>query len=315
MYILRGGVQVLSACTEKIMDTQFWWFYDVIVLAVVMIFMFICGKRGIVKSILSTVSWALAAVIAFSISGSIAASIYTTSIRGSNIKKVDKSMDSEFFAVKMAEYIDSLPYGLRADSKKINNMIDRGDVSIDDMIKYINNINGKRVASDEELHDVVIEGYTKVISDLLSKDFSDYIVEYAKNEVKADPSKMAEIIPLMRDKENTKPASSMIADNYTAPAYRIIIRLMGFIILTVVIAIFAEFIIKSFTSANSATSTVSNLVGALVGILMGLVVIFMVTAMVRLYVIMGTDHMMFFNTEAIDKTYAFKYIFNIVQKM
>ncbi|MBQ1464065.1 MAG: CvpA family protein [Ruminococcus sp.] len=297
------------------MDTQFWWFYDVIVLAVVLIFMFLCGKRGIVKSILSTVSWALAAVIAFSISGGIASSIYSTSIRGSNIKKIEKNMDSDFFAVKMVEYIDSLPYGLRAETSKVNAMFDKGNVTIEDMITYINNINGRKAAEDSELREVVIEGYAKVIGDMLSKDFSDYIVEYAKEEVRKNPANIADLIPLIRDRENPKPASSMVADNYTAPAYRIIIRLLGFIILTIVIGIFAEFIIKSFTSANSATSTTSNLTGALVGIAMGLVVAFIITAMVRLYVIMGTDHMMFFNTEAIDKTYVFKYIFNIVQKM
>ena len=297
------------------MDTQFWWFYDVIVLAVVLIFMFICGKRGVVKSVLSTVSWALAAVIAFSISGSIASSIYSSAVRGSNIKKIDKHMNSEFFSEEMADYIDTLPYGLRADSAKIDKMYADGKVSIDDMITYINNINGKKAAEDDELREAVAEGYTKVIGRLLEREFSDYIVEYAKEEIMAKPDLVADLIPLIRDKENSKPASSFIADNYTAPAYRIIMRLIGFIVLTVVIGIFAEFIVRSITNSNDATSTASNLFGSLIGIVMGLVVAFVVTVMVRLYVVMGTDHMMFFNTDAIEKTFVFKYIFNIVQKM
>ena len=55
--------------------------------------------------------------------------------------------------------------------------------------------------------------------------------------------------------------------------------------------------------------------GALIGIPKGIILCFAVAAVIRLYVVLGSDEMLFFNFNAIDKTYIFKHMYNNVADM
>jgi hypothetical protein len=43
--------------------------------------------------------------------------------------------------------------------------------------------------------------------------------------------------------------------------------------------------------------------------------VFLIAVMVRLYVVFGSNKMLFFNHEAIDNTYIFKYVYDFVKSM
>ena len=53
------------------MGTQFWWFYDIIVAAVVLVCMFVSGRKGAMNAITTFVAYILAAGIAVSVSAGI----------------------------------------------------------------------------------------------------------------------------------------------------------------------------------------------------------------------------------------------------
>ena len=55
-----------------------------------------------------------------------------------------------------------------------------------------------------------------------------------------------------------------------------------------------------------------RVIGGILGILNGGIALFVIAVMVRLYVILGDEKMLFFNFEAIDNTYIFKYIYDMI---
>ena len=299
------------------MGTEFWWFYDVIAAAIFLICIFLSGKKGILKSGLDVAGYILAVVVALSISGTMAESLYTSNIRGSNIKKIDKHLTSDTFTEMMCEYLDSLEYNVDIKQEKLNNIFDEADEKTieeinDEIYKYINNINGRKVAEEDELKPQLIEGYAVVISRIISKELNKFAAETAAESIRNDPETMPHLISLLREPESQKTAAAYIADNYTAPAYKKIVRLVLFVTLLVVIIIIALFVVRVFTGDKNTDSTTSHIVGGLAGLPKGAVLTAAVAAMVRLYVILGSNEMLFFNFEAIDKSFIFKRFYDLI---
>lgn len=314
---MKGGLYGAILSVQIIMGTEFWWFYDVIAVAVILVCVFISGKKGVLKSILDFAGYILAVIVALSISGSLAMSLYTSNIRSSNIKKIEKHLTSDTFTEMLIEYIDSLEYNVDIKGEKLNSIFDSEDEKDieeinDEIYKYINNINGRKVAEEDEFKAQLREGYAVVISRIIGKELNKFAAETAANDIRQDQSKLPELIQKLREDESQRAAAAYIADNYTAPAYRTIVRLVLFVALLVVIIIIALFVVRVFTGDKNTDSATSHMFGGLVGMLKGIVLVFAVAAIVRLYVILGNDSMLFFNFSAVEKSFIFKHLYDLV---
>ena len=73
------------------------------------------------------------------------------------------------------------------------------------------------------------------------------------------------------------------------------------------------FVSKAFGRNSMGSPTIGfRVIGGILGILNGGIALFVIAVMVRLYVILGDEKMLFFNFEAIDNTYIFKYIYDMI---
>ena len=54
------------------------------------------------------------------------------------------------------------------------------------------------------------------------------------------------------------------------------------------------------------------LIGGFFGAIKGVIVLFGVAAVIRLYVVLGSDKMLFFNHKAIDRSHIFRYIYAFI---
>lgn len=314
---MKGGSYGNRGSVLTIMGTEFWWFYDVIAVAIILVCVFVSGKKGILKASLELAGYVLAVIVALSISGSMAASLYTSNIRSGNIKKIEKHLTSETFTEMMCEYIGSLEYNVNIKTEKMNKIFDSADEKDieeinDEIYRYINNINGRKVAEEDEFKAQLREGYAVVISRMISKELNKFAAETAANDIREHQDKLPELITMLREPESQKTAATYIADNYTAPAYQTIIRLVLFVALLFVIIIITLFVVRVFTGEKNTDSAVSHMTGGLLGLFKGIIFVFAAAAIVRLYAILGNDEMLFFNFSAVEKSYIFKQLYDLV---
>lgn len=297
------------------MGTQFWWFYDVIAAAIVLICIFISGKRGFMKAALTTTGFAISLALSMAISSGISESLYTNTLRSTNIKKINKVINSETFTSKYAAYLESLSYNIRPSTEKLNAIFDSDKDYDEALCKYINNVNGRRIGTDEEVLEIVHEGYAQAISGIVSQGMSKYAAGTAAEELRRDSNGMQELIPLLREREDSTPAAKYITDNYTAPAFVTIYKLAGFLILFVLLSLLIILVINSMTKSSEASGVGSHIAGGFVGLIKGGIITFAAAAAVRLWTVLGSNEMLFFNNDAIDKTYVFKYFSEFVSKL
>lgn len=295
------------------MGSQFWWFYDVIAAAIILICIFLSAKKGTLRSAISAVSYAIALALALGISTGAASSLYANTMRSSSIRKIDKELKSDTFINKYSSYLESLGYNIRPNEERMTEILVKSDSGYDEaLVKYINSVNGRKLMEEDEALEAVREGYAVVIRDIVAQCMSKYAAETAANEIRSDSSGMQELIPLITDKDDRTPAAKFIADNYTAPSFVTIYKLAGFIILFVILALLMYFIVSSATREKEVSGTASRICGGFVGIAEGCAFIFAAAALIRLWSILGSNEMLFFNNEVIDRSMIFKYFYSLV---
>lgn len=303
------------------MGTQFSWFYDVIAVAIVLVCVFLSGRKGTLKAAISAVGCAIALLLAIGISAGAAESLYSNTMRSSNIKKIEKVITRDTLPNRYTTYLDSLTYSIHPSLTNLEKLFDSDKNYDEALCDYINNANGRRIADDEESLEIVHEGYAVVVGEIVGQCMSKYASAVAAEEVRKDPESMQELIPLLRDDENMTPAAKYIADHYTAAAYINIIKLAGQVILFAAMALLIVFISNSISNGYRSTNdvespgAVSHIFGGILGIATGAIVVFVTVAVVRLWAILGSNEMLFFNSDVIDQSYIFKYFFNIASKL
>ena len=121
---------------------------------------------------------------------------------------------------------------------------------------------------------------------------------------------------LLKDEDNFKPAAEYIVDNYLEAPYISEIKLIVFLVVTIFLVLIT-LLIETAAGKNRQMepSIVTHAMSGLIGLFKGAVIVFVIAVMVRLYVVLGSNKMLFFNHDAIDKTYIFKYIYNIIKDM
>ncbi len=298
------------------MGVQFWWFYDVIAVAAVLVCMFVTIKRGIMKAAVSLVGFAIALGVAFSLSSSLAGSLYTKVIRNSNVKKLDQSLTEGRYMDELENYLENLGYNIDIDGSQLKKICFTGENVDENIYKYVNNINSRKVEEEGIFMNKLHEGYASSLHGFITKQLSEYSAEYAAREIESSPAKFYGFLKLLSDDDNLRPAAEYIVDNYLAAPYTSEIKLIVFIVAAIFLMLITIFI-ETAAGKNSQMepSIVTHAMSGIIGFFKGAVIVFVIAVMVRLYVVLGSNKMLFFNHDAIDKTYVFKYIYNIIKDM
>lgn len=297
------------------MGVQLWWLYDVLAVAVLLICIYLSGKKGIFKSVVTSVGCVVGAVIAVSVSGAVSDSLYKTTVRDGNINKLEKSLIDTDISSYMGNALEGMGYNVVVSTKKIDEIFD-SDKDIDEQLyRYMNNINGKVVDDEENFQKNLLECYATVMRKLISGDVSRYAVETASRKITDGDADFGSLIRQIKDGDRRKDTAGIICDDYIADAYKNVIRLVVIAILSVIIFIITIFTIKAVTAGQRETenSTGSHIVGGICGIITGAVILFIIAVILRLYCITGNNETLFFGNEAVEKTYIFRYAYDFLK--
>lgn len=299
------------------MGSQFWWFYDVLFVAVILIMVYLSAKRGIFKSLLHFSGYFLAVVIAFSVSSSIANGLYKNSIKNSNIKNLKKTLNEIDFILDSINIIETeFDFNGEIKYKRMEEIYTEKNImgySYDKQIyQYVSSIYTGKINNETVFYNRLHEAYASYISNIVADELNAYAAETASRSIIDKPSQMDELIPLLLEHEDRTAAAEYIADKYTAGPYKSIVRLISFISILVIMIGVTILLTNTTFRTPGFQSLGSHIGGGAVGILLGLVIVVFIAACVRLNVICGENKMLFFNNEAIDNTYLFRHIYNFI---
>lgn len=299
------------------MGEQFWWFYDVLTAAIVLVSAFLSGRKGIFKAMLSFSGYALSFIIAFSICGNFASSFYKGSVRSSNVKKLSKSISETEFIPCLADHLNQTYPSVAVDSRQLEEICKNPNFNTKEKLEkrlftYLNSRNSVKVDTSEGFEQKLHEGYAHIMTTIVKEGMTAYSAETASIAIIDDPESFYELLPMLLNKELDDDAAEFIADNYIKKAYEEEIALAAFVVFLLLGATITLIVVKTITNIQRDSSIGSRAAGACIGIVSGLAFACAAAAIVRLNIILGNDKMLFFNFKAVDKTYIFKYLYNFI---
>lgn len=299
------------------MGSHYWWFYDVIVAAVALVCIFIGSRKGVMKGVFSFVAVAVAAVLSFVISITIGDTVSSGLVCESNAKKIAETIEEDTFINKYVDYLENMGYSVDVDRNKLETAL----AAEEDMEKavafYLNSVNGHALDKEEVLIEKMHEGYAEIISKIVEGSLNKFSALKTKEIISEKPEMMLELIPMICDEESIYDGAFYISENFAAPAYNIIGRLVSYLILFVVLGLGFICGINAFFSRREveAISAVSHFAGGVFGLFTAVFVIFAIAVWVKISAITGNNEMLFFNNDAVEKTYVFKYFYDFVMKI
>lgn len=297
------------------MNTQLWWLYDVVAVAIFLVCIYLSGRKGIFKSLITAVGCILSVFISVSISGTVSDTLYKTTVRDGNINKLEKTLIDVDISSDMKNALEEMGYSVIVNTKRLDEILD-SDKNLDEQLyKYMNNINGKVVDDEESFQKALNVCYASVMKKLISGDMSKYAVETASRKIIDGKADFGNLIRQIKDGDKRKDTAKIISDDYVADAYKNVIRLVVILISFALIFIITLLTVKAMTEGQMQTenSTGSYIAGGACGIITGAIIVFISAVIVKLCAIMGDNEMLFFGNEAIEKTYIFRYAYNFLK--
>jgi len=295
------------------MNENMWWLYDGMAAVVLIVFAVITIKRGLIKGIVSCVGFVLAALIAVSVSPAIADSLYGTAARNANIKELNKTIENNSLVSLLAEEMESMDYGLSVDEAKLGKILEKSDDYDQDLLQFANNIYGRKVAEEDEFIPVLHTAYSNITRYIVGKRLNKYAAETAAAKVLEKPSLFKGMIPLLLEKEDHKPASEYICDNLVDESYKYSFRIITLVVLMAIILVFALIMAGSIGRNDTMEPGVGrHLFCGFLGLIKGAAVVFLIAAAIRASVVYGTKTELMNEYPAIDRTYAFRYVYDFI---
>ena len=304
--------------TVRIMGTQFWWFFDAASAAIILVSVFLSGKKGFAKTIAVTIGWIIAMVFAFPSSGGAADFIYKNGVKQSNVSAIESALEHGNIIQKIKSYIEGLGYSVTVDEERLENIFnDSKDADVcGRLYEYVNNINGRVVDSEDNFRAKMTEGFAEIMNVILQEELSGYEADAVSEKILNGDSFENDLGLICGEDVHT--AAEHIEEAYTADSTKDIIRIFCFIIIIFVLMTAVKIIAQKLSDGD-AVPTIGDIadhaVGGILGAAEGIAIIFISAAVVRALVILGSKDMMLFNSDTIDKTIFFKHIYNLVLKL
>lgn len=306
------------------MGTQFWWFFDAVTAAVLLVVVFLAGRKGFAKTLIMTIGCAASILLGVALSGAVSGFVYGSAIEHGNVKNLKETLSSTDLSADTKTYIEGLGYNVKVNDNKVAEIFLEGGDLNGALYKYVNNINGKIVDTEENFRQKMTQGFAEIMGSVFTKALSDYAGEAVHDKIITDMSKLPEAIMLIEtqaqaaDVTDYSEAAKLLEKEYSADAYKDMISLIAFAAVSVVVLLVVMNIARKMNEGEAigrVGDIADHVIGGVFGVIEAAVLMLIVASLVRLVVMFGSSEMILFNEESINKTYVFKHIYEFTDML
>lgn len=291
------------------MASNLFWFYDVLIIGIALIYLYVGKNRGLMRSVVLVALTVVSVGVSW-LACQIAAPIVYDSFFKEPILNalIDSSQKTDPVAV-VSGAVSSGGYGVEMTNPEVEDVITKGGDFFQNIAGEIKN-NG---ASESETS--IESGMEESVTESMLKALVGDVVS---------PSVLTEILGSVSDAENSvknvvsiflngdrSATAAAVESKIVAPAVKAIIRGIIWIVVMFVLLFLSRFIANLFKSINKVPiiGPINSILGAVLGLAEGLVVIYLISQVVRMICYFTSNSLMFLNVETVRETYLFKYLF------
>lgn len=294
------------------MASELFWYYDICVLGLGLIFLYVGAKRGFMRSVVLVILTVISIMLSWLVSTVFAPVIYENVIKDSVMEGIGTRLGEKEPSKTISETVNSGGYGVEMTGDEVGGIISKGGDFFKNIAAELKS-NGAGDSS-EDIAENIESGVTENVITIIVGD-------------KVSPSVLREILSAVSDAEaslrtvvnafvggNRSNTAAVIESEIVAPAVITILKGIIWIIAMFILMAISRTIAAAFKGLNKVPiiGPVNSLLGAALGLAEGAVVIYIFSQIVKLVCYLTSNSLMFLNSETVAQTRIFKEFYNFI---
>lgn len=290
------------------MDNLF-WFYDVFVIGIAIIFLFVGYKRGFLRSAVYIVLVVASFVVSWFVAEVSGPMVYDKVFKERVISAFTENANNKRPEAIVSQAVSGGDYGVEITEDEVSTIIGSSDF-FTDLARELRK-NGSP-ESELSIKEGVEESVTPVVIDSLLGDITSS--SYLKNAMESlgtAMNKASEVVDafINGSKEEVARAAE---ENLIAPAAKWLLKAVIFILLMLIFRLIISPVADLFKLANKVPiiGPLNSLFGAILGLVECAVFLLVLSLAIRAVISITGDSLIFFNTKTVSESRIFSYIYN-----
>ncbi len=292
------------------MDQNLFWFYDVFVVGILIIFLYVGAKKGFIRSIVYAALIIASFVVSWFAAEAFAPLIYDTCIKEQVYEAFSANADETNTAQLVSQAVSDGDYGVEMTEAEISAILEDNPDFFDSLASEMQK-NGAQDSS-EEIESGVKQSLASKIVDSLFRDVS--VSKYVNNAIEtiSDAGEKVEEIVQAFVSGAKDDAARVVEESLVAPALTWLLKAVIFIVLMFILRFVVNPVSNAFKAVNRipVVGPVNSLLGALFGIVQGLIFLYVAALAVKAIINISGDSLIFFNTDTVERSKLFIYLYN-----
>ncbi len=284
----------------------FYQFYDLLVIAVTAVVIYVSVKKGISKTFPEIIGYVMSFFIALRFSGPVSDYIYSGFFKERNINTIFERISEIDFSRQYKSYIDTLGYGFTADSGELEKIFRSGENITEKTYQYFNSIEkdfDRQISFSEKFK----KGYYSILFDSLKSDMPS--LSYEKSVL--SEKQFDESVKMMYN-DDIMLNARYIEEHFTSEDTVSLMKKLSAVFIIIVFMIFFRMISDRLVTNIKGFGIVDHTLGIIYGLIQTAVFMIIISEIAEILVNIGNDEMILFNTQTIEKTRIFKHIYYII---
>ena len=301
------------------MGSQFWWFYDILAVALTLFIIYLNAKRGFKKNFLIIIGYVLSVVVTSVTSAMLAEPVYTGLIRESNLYAFDQVLSDYDGTAVIQNALDEQEYGARFDEKKIDIYLSPAKADFEDeLYRYVNQTCDYTVTTPTEFRNILRGAFIESFGSLMAKQMPLYARLSLEDKLADNDTLYVETMQhIYGETGSMRQITAYLEDTYVKDdCIRIINSFLFVAIFCCLMSLIAVLAKKLEPRIYfNIYPVVDHIAGGLLGILEALMLLCLLCIFLRLLFVTASDTMLVLNEETILKSRLFRYIYQLSGKL
>ena len=293
------------------MASQLYWFYDALIIGIMLVCLYIGAKRGFLRSVVF-VALVVASIVISWIGAEIASPIiYDNLIKDAVVSGLSETSEDTDPSEVTMEAISEGDYGVEMSDSELGNILSSTGDFFDNIANEMKN-NGA-VSDTEEIKTEVEESVVeKMLTSLLGGFVSNDLINEMLVSIEGTTEGIDNVLSVFisGDKQET---ARITEERLVAPIIKGLLKMVIWLVLMLLFRLIISPVSEAFKSVNKIPliGPVNSLFGAVLGAVEGIIFIYALALVIRLAVYLTDGSLMFINNQTIELTRIFKIFYNL----
>ena len=301
------------------MGSQFWWFYDILAVALTLFIIYLNAKRGFKKNFLIIIGYVLSVVVTSVTSAMLAEPVYTGLIRESNLYAFDQVLSDYDGTAVIQNALDKQEYGAKFDEKKIDIYLSPAKADFEDeLYRYVNQTCDYTVTTPTEFRNILRGAFIESFGSLMAKQMPLYARLSLEDKLADNDTLYVETMQhIYGETGSMRQITAYLEGTYVKDDCIRIINSFLFVAIFCCLMSLIAVLAKKLESRIyfNIYPVVDHIAGGLLGILEALMLLCLLCIFLRLLFVTASDTMLVLNEETILKSRLFRYIYQLSGKL